>query len=188
MKKMTLQLLAATLVAIAISFSSCSKEGPVGPQGEQGAQGPQGAKGDKGDKGDAGTANVIYSAWTDTAKWLPDTVHNGSVVDTISFTAIIKAPQLSLDILNMGMVKVYADFNGDDTDPTVVALPYLGGSFYVDAIFYLNTIQLTSNIKFEGLPIRYVLVPGETAAGRKSSQVIDWNDYNAVKKYLNLKD
>ena len=181
MKRMMLQILATFLVAIAISFSSCSKEGPVGPQGEQGPQGAQGPQ------GNPGTANVIYSNWTDTTHWLPDTIHNGAEIDTVSYTAILSASKLDLTILNTGSVKVYADFNADATDPTVLALPYLSGSFYIDVLFYLNTIQLTSNVDFSGLPLRYILIPGGTAA-RKSGSPVDWNDYNAVKKYLNLKD
>ena len=184
MKRITLQIPATFLVAIAISFSSCSKEGPVGPQGEQG---PQGAQGAQGPQGNPGTANVIYSNWTDTTHWLPDTIHNGAEIDTVSYTAILSASKLDLTILNTGSVKVYADFNADATDPTVLALPYLSGSFYIDVLFYLNTIQLTSNVDFSGLPLRYILIPGGTAA-RKSGSPVDWNDYNAVKKYLNLKD
>lgn len=186
MKKLTMRVTAALLVSAVLVFSSCSKEGPAGATGPAGPAGPTGATGAQ---GEAGSANVIYSGWIDTTKWAADTIHNGAEIDTVSYTAIIAAPQLDLDILNTGVIKVYADFAADETDPTVLTLPYLGGSFYIDALFYLNTVQLTSNVDFEGLPIRYVLVPGGTAAGRKSAKgVIDWNNYSEVKKYLNLKD
>ena len=185
MKKLTMRAIAALLVSAVLAFSSCSKEGPAGATGPAGPAGPTGATGAQ---GATGTANVIYSEWIDTTTWHADTVHNGAQIDTVSYTALVSAPQLDLGILNTGVIKVYADFNLDATDPTVLALPYLGSSFYIDALFYLNTIQLSSNVDFTGLPVRYVLVPGGTAAGRKSAQAIDWNNYAEVKKYLNLKD
>jgi hypothetical protein len=186
MKKLTMRVTAALLVSAVLAFSSCSKEGPAGATGPAGPTGPTGATGAQ---GEAGAADVIYSEWTDTTTWQADTVHNGAEIDTVSYTALLSASQLDLNMLNTGIIKVYADFNLDATDPTVLALPYLGGSFYIDALFYLNTIQLTSNVDFTGLPVRYVLVPGGTAAGRKSAKgVIDWNNYSEVKKYLNLKD
>ena len=181
MKKSKL-LLPCLVCATMIIFVAC-KKGDVGPKGDTGATGATGAQGPA---GPAGAANVIYSDWTDTAQWLPDTVHNGATVDTVSYTTLLTAPKLDLTILNTGEVKVYGDFNLDPTDPTVLALPYLGGTFYVDVIFYLNTIQLTSNIDFTGLPLRYILIPGGTTA--RTYKSIDWKNYAEVKAYLGLKD
>ncbi len=196
MKKITLQLAAGCLLALAISFSSCSKEGPQGPQGEQGLQGAQGSAGVKGDKGEPGTANVIYSEWMDVA-FAADTVHDGAIIDTVGYYAIIEAPRLDLDILNNGAIKVY--FNtGTSADPFIYPLPYFSPyinltiepNYRIGKIDIYSNLDLTSGIDGNNNHLwqfRYVLIPGGVAA-RKAGPVVDWNNYNAVKKYLNLKD
>jgi len=195
MKKLTLQLTAIFFLAIAISFTSC-KKGDTGPAGETGAQG---AKGDKGDKGDAGSANVIYSDWMDvTFDPVKDTTNN--VVDTLAWLADIDAAQLDASILSTGEIKVYVNVGTAD-DPAVFPLPLfdyysLTGVFNINLYFRLNTISLYStedastftNNGDKLWQYRYVLIPGGTAAGRKSAQAVDWNNYEAVKKYLNLKN
>lgn len=188
MKRLTMQVSAA-LLAIAISFSSCSKEGPQGPQGEQGPQGAQGAQGAKGDKGEPGTANVIYSDWLDVSF-----DQNG--------IAIVPAPGLSNEILNSGAVKVYWNLN-NETDPFVVSLPCAvipsllfdaeetDPDIVINPYFSKDTIILTSNYNVssdQGISqFRYILIPGGTPAARKAAS-INWNIYNEVRKYLNLKD
>lgn len=180
MKKWTLQSLAA-LLAIAISFSSCSKEGPEGPQGEQGPQGAQGAQGAKGDKGEPGTANVIYSQWIDTLTYY---LTSETTTDTIFGT--LEVPALTADILNNGEIKVYANIG--TTETLVIPLPYsTGDGGFINVFFFTGGIEIVSNLNIDGLPIRYILIPGGTSA-RKAGPTVDWNDYNAVKKYLNLRD
>lgn len=181
MKKSKL-LLPCLVCATMMIFVAC-KKGDAGPTGPAGATGATGAQGPA---GPSGTANVIYSDWTDTATWIPDTVHNGATIDTVGYFTNITAAKLDLDMLNKGEIKVYGDFNVDPTDPTVLALPYLGGSFYVDVVFFLNTIQLYSNADLTGLPIRYILIPGGTTA--RTSKTIDWKNYKEVQAYLGLKD
>lgn len=180
MKKLTLQFFATILVAVIISFSSCSKEGPQGPQGATGAQG---AKGDKGDKGDPG-ANVVYSQWTDTVKYY---LTSATTTDTIF--GHLSAPDITADILNMGDIKVYVNFYSAD-DPLVTSLPYYtGDGGFIEAYFFTGGIEILSNLNIDGLPLRYIIIPGGVeASGRRANAIIDWNDYNAVKKYLNLKD
>lgn len=181
MKKWTLQALAALLV-IAISFSSCSKEGPQGLQGEQGPQGAQGTQGAKGDKGEPGTANVIYSQWIDTL-----TYYLTSETTTDTIFGSLEVPALTADIVNNGDMKVYINLYTAD-DPYVISLPYYTGTGgFIEAYFFIGGIEILSNLNIDGLPLRYVLIPGGTSA-RKAGPAVDWNDYNAVKKYLNLKD
>jgi hypothetical protein len=182
MKKSKFLLPCVVCVAAVLILVSC-KKGDTGPAGPAGPAGPTGAAGGQ---GPAGTANVIYSDWTDTATWVPDTVHNGATIDTVSYTAIITAPKLDLDMLNKGSIKVYIDASADPTDPTVLSLPYLGSTLYIDVLFYLNTIQMTSNGDLTNLPVRYILIPGGTTA--RTAKVIDWNNYAAVKAYLGLKN
>jgi len=183
MKKLNL-LLPGLLFAIALLFVHCSKDGDAGPQGPAGPAGPAGT-GIQGPKGDTGTANVIYSPWIDTTTWKPDTVMIGSViVDTLGYFANIKAPKLTNSILNTGEMKVYINI-GTAASPVVLPLPYTDGFLFVDPAFFLTTVQLYSNFKLTGLPVRYILIPG-SVPGRMAT--VDWNNYAEVKKYLGLKD
>lgn len=196
MKKWTLQSIAALLLAFVISFSSCSKEGPVGPEGPAG---PTGATGGTGAQGPAGTANVIYSDWEDVVfDPIKDTADNGTV-DTIAWVSEIPAPRLDETILSTGEIKVYVNVSTAD-DPVVYPLPLfdyyaLSGVFNINLYYYLNTISLystedASTFTYNGgtyFQFRYVLIPGGVSA-RKANASVNWNDYNAVKKYLNLKD
>lgn len=191
MKKLTFQIATIAFVAVSMLFTSCSKEGPEGPAGQTGAPGPTGAQGPagaKGDKGDAGTANVIYS------NWLNVTFENG--------LGQINASQLTAAILNSGEMKVYWNLGTAD-DPFVVQVPCVvplvlltddeedvdSPDIYIDPYFEIGTIHLASNYNIpNGVnQFRYILIPGGTSA-RKAGPAVDWNDYNAVKKYLNLKD
>lgn len=193
MKKLTLQSVVAILFITAIGFSSCSKEGPAGPAGATGAQGPTGATGAQ---GPVGTANVIYSEWLDVA-FDADTVHTGARIDTIGFYTVIDAPKLTTDILTTGEIKVYVNLDAAD-DPYIAPLPYFSiySSISIEPRFYAESIELYSNINVGTVQAqngkkyqqyRYILIPGGTSA-RKSAPDVDWNDYKAVKKYLNLKD
>jgi hypothetical protein len=181
MKKLTFQIAVIAFVAASISLASCSKEGPAGATGPAGPAGPGGAQGPKGDEG---TANVIYSQWTDTVTYYLTTA---TTTDTIFGN--LSVPDLTEDILNMGDMKVYVNFYTAD-DPYVVSLPYYtGNGGFIEAYFFIGGIEILSNLNIDGLPLRYVLIPGGSqASGRKSKPAVDWNDYNAVKKYLNLKD
>lgn len=183
MKKKNL-LLPCICIAAVFFFASCSKSGDDGPAGPAGPAGPVGPAGPAGPSGAAGTANVIYSAWI-TATFLPDTVHNGPDIDTLGYFAEIEAPKLDKEILDKGEIKVYVNA-GEASDPFVLPLPYNDGLIFIDAAFFLNTIQLYSNTNLTGFPFRYILIPGGTPA--RSANSIDWNNYKAVQQYLGLKD
>ncbi|MBN8790038.1 MAG: collagen-like protein [Terrimonas sp.] len=194
MKKLTLQSLAAVLLATTILFSSCAKEGPQGPQGETGAQG---AKGDKGDQGDP--ANVFYSDWKDVT-FDPETATTNGVLDTLAWSATLSAPLILEEVLTAGDIKVYLNA-GTAASPAVFALPItdlyaLTGVLNINLYYTVGEITFystedastfTNNNGDKAWQYRYIVIPGSTAVGRKASAV-DWNDYNAVKKYLNLKD
>lgn len=172
-------------------MAGCSKDGDAGPAGAAGPAGPAGpagAAGVPGTQGAPGTANVIYSAWIDTANFRPDTIMTGPVIDTVGFFANISAPKLDLDMLNKGEIKVYVNLGSDD-DPVVFPLPF-NGSVFMDPVFFLNGIQIYSNIDLTGLvPFRYVLIPGGTAArAAAGGKTVDWNNYKEVQQYLGLKD
>src|SRR6478735_7196962 len=168
----TLRLLSYILsVTLVIGIVSCSKDGPVGPAGATGPAGPQGASGPQGPAGQPGTANVIYSDWTDTLTYgllgAPDTI-----------AGALLAPQLTADILNNGEIKVYANLN-TPADPFVVPLPVYGGFFlgtggFIEVAFFTGEIDILSNRNIDGLPLRYILIPGGTHA---RNMKVDWNNY-----------
>ncbi|MDQ6845768.1 MAG: collagen-like protein, partial [Bacteroidota bacterium] len=112
------------LFLITIVFANCKKgdTGPAGPAGANGANGATGPTGPQGPKGDTGTANVIYSPWLDVA-FLADTVHNGTIIDTLGYYAHIAAAKLDTNILARGEMKVYLNL-GSAATPHVVPLPY----------------------------------------------------------------
>ena len=62
---------------------------------------------------------------------------------------------------------------------------FLGDGGFVDVVFCTGEIDIITNRNFDGLLLRYILIPGGTHARMAK---IDWNNYNEVKAYLGLKD
>jgi hypothetical protein len=196
MKKFNL-FCSSLLLAVILIFASCAKDGDTGPQGPAGPAGPAGPNGPTGPQGPAGAANVVYSNWLDVT-YQPDTIHNPDAsIDTLSWSATINAPKLVDSIVNRGTVKVYLNMNLLNSGTAFVTpLPLADISIFGLFITpYFSTQQITlisngdassftdSNVKY--LQYRYVIIPGNVP-GRMAT--IDWNNYDAVKKYLNLKD
>jgi hypothetical protein len=193
MKHCSLKHFAVFVLSIALLFTAC-KKGDAGPQGEEGPAGPAGSKGDKGDKGEAGSANVIYSGWLDVA-YTPAV--SSTTGDTLAWEAEIAAPKIDNAILTSGIIKVYVNA-GTPTQPAVFPLPVtdlfaLTGLLNLNLYFTAGKINLyatdnastytnTSGVK--QWQYRYVLAPGGAAA----RSAIDWNNYEQVKAYLELKD
>lgn len=181
------------VLGFALFVVSCQK-GDVGPAGPAGATGPTGGTGATGPKGDTGTANVIYSAWLD-VPFLADTMHSGTVIDTVTYHANITAAKLTNAILNNGEIKVYVNF-GTSATPDVVPLPIydifygytITVDFFLQRIFLLASDNLgtytNGGLKYR--QYRYILIPGSVPGF--AGQPVDWNDYNKVKAYLGLKD
>ena len=175
-------------MALTTMIFSCTKEGPAGPAGPAGPRGPQGlagAAGTQGPAGPAGTANVIYSNWTDTVTYF---LASATTTDTI--VGSLLAAKLTADIVNRGEIKVYANLN-TAADPVIVPLPLYGGYFlgpggFIDVVFSTGEITIISNRNIDGLPLRYILIPGGTTA--RLANTVNWNDYKAVQAYLGLKD
>lgn len=173
-------------VTVTVFLLSCSK-GEDGAQGPAGPAGAAGAAGTPGAAGPAGTANVIYSPWIDTLHFLPIKDTNGTIVDTIGYFADISAPKVDLPMLNQGDIKVYINL-GTASDPVVLPIPFNNGVVFIDALFFLGNIEISSNADLTPvqLPFRYILIPGGTPA--RSAKSIDWNNYKEVQQYLGLKD
>lgn len=184
-----------TGLLLALLFTNCKKgdTGPAGPAGPAGAAGATGAAGAQGPKGDTGTANVIYSAWLDVT-YAADTVHVGTLIDTVGFYANITAPKLSTAILSGGEMKVYLNL-GTTASPDVVPLPYfdvysgisITPEFLVQRIFLYSNANASTFTRngAKYLQCRYILIPG-SVTGRRAP--VDWSDYEKVKKALGITD
>jgi hypothetical protein len=181
-----------SVIVLALTFltvSSCEKEGPVGPAGPTGATGATGATGPAGPagaNGKPGSVNLIASSWLDLG-------FQKDAEDNVFFAGI-DVPEITAEILAKGDVRVFINLNTPD-DPTIVPLPYTGIGDTVKITFFAfpGGIEVDSNIdastgetkdKKKVLQYRYVIIPN-TVTARTS---VDWNNYEEVKEYLQLKD
>jgi hypothetical protein len=163
------------VVAASIFAVSCQKgdAGPAGPAGATGAAGPAGPT------GAAGTANVYYSKWlTLTAKKI-DSTQNTNGTWSYYYGASITEALITDDIVNKGMVKVYANV-GNTTTTVVQDAEILGFDVYV----LKGQIVLQAGGDFTGLPLRYVIIPGGTPA----SNSVDWKNYAKVQQFLGIQN
>lgn len=186
------------ILAIAITFASCSKgdPGPIGPTGAVGATGAAGANGTNGSngatgavgpKGATGSANVIYSAW-----FTPLTYTKDTVFGTYGFYYNKPATAITQPVLDSGTVLVYGKLDGYVTSiwPTtqVALLPIVitymdGATANIDTWSALITlgnvkIQLQSSLNAYGSistahKFRYIVIPGGVAATWAKSQLLN---------------
>jgi len=189
MKKISFSV-ACCMLVVTVLFNSCAKTGPAGSTGATGATGAAGSAGPAGVPGAPGTANVIYSEWLD-VKYVYDTVHTGTKIDTVGTHADIPAAKMTLDILTKGEIKVYWN-RGTVAAPAVFPLPYFDGGDILNPYFTLQRIRILATDDFgtftstsgKTFQYRYILIPG-AVTGRS---IVNWNNYVDVKKYLNLQD
>jgi len=188
MQNKLLKMTAVLFVVVSFFMASCSKEGPTGPAGATGPAGPAGPI------GPTGVANVKYSNWI-------NVTFDPLDADSTVWGAEISAPLLVDSILDKGEIKVYWNLGSDSThDQFVVDLPVFDVLLFnvnvtVNPYFSYQSIQLLSNFDVSSFALRghnnfqyrYVIIPGGVSTGGRYA-TIDWKDYNAVKKYLGLKD
>lgn len=192
MKQLNATITLCFVLIFVLLIASCSKTGPAGPAGATGATGATGSTGAAGPKGDTGVANVIYSAWLD-AVYTADTVHNGTVIDTVGYYFDGSVPKLTTAMLTTGEIKVYINLN-NATTPQIIPVPYFDPytGISINPTYSAGIIDLYSNynvstytsssVKYQQW--RYILIPG----GKPARYAVDWNNYAEVKKFLNLKD
>ncbi len=174
------------LVSVMLGLGAC--EGPAGPAGEDGI-GAQGPKGDKGDKGDAGTANVIYSDWKNASgNWVVTEIDG---IKKHSFT--ISAPGLTTEIIEKGVVLVYARLSGDNNQVRQLPYHYVGGT---QVIYDLSLLSGSVKVWYTSIEpkgvltptagqFRYVLIPGGQAAARTTYASLT---YDEAKSIFNIPD
>ncbi|MGX5817706.1 hypothetical protein ACWKWU_05895 [Chitinophaga lutea] len=193
MKRTMPRVLYVSLLAVAMLFAGCSKDGSEGPAGPAGPQGPQGPGGPAGPAGPPGTANVIYSAWFD-VKYAPMKTQAG---DTVAFSVEVPIPKLTKEILNTGEAKIYINWGNSgalEIDPLPMLDPVF--SISITTTFSEGKVLLIGNDDYstripqgetlKRMQYRYILIPGGTAA--RQAGAVNWNDYKSVQQYLGLKD
>jgi hypothetical protein len=207
-----LKILTAGLLISQILLNSCKgpagDPGPAGKDGNPGTDGKAGAAGGQGVAGAAGatgTANVIYGNWVNqnnTEYWyklsgsLPKSNFAYSSNENYGWGSNFAAP-ITQDILDKGLIYVYAKYEKMYEDKKVYLLPttiltlnrmeaYTGlNRIYLANIFPTSNVGSVYQPAFYPSQFRYVIIPG-SINGRKPA--IDFSDYNAVKAYYNLKD
>lgn len=174
------------ILLMIITLAACSKEGDPGPKGDAG---PAGVPGPQGGKGDPGTANVIYSAWMP-IDW------NGFNESNYK-TMKIEEPMITSEFIENGGVAMFFLRATSDDVTLVVSTPYQAGEVLVFGATQIQSGEGTlglvastadgssfSEEMFEGLEVRYILIPGGTLtpAGKVSY------DYESLKKTYQIQD
>lgn len=184
MKRILLGALSLVLVAGLMTTTSCKK-------------------GDQGPKGDSAMANVYYSPWKDVGYSIDQIITYTNGTKDTTYIAEMEAPEITKDILDKGVVKVFLNQGADPVNqPYVTPLPYFDllnvisinadyflGKIYLSANVNASTrVRSTDNVHFN--QYRYVVIPGGVKVGARTANgpAVDWNDYNSVKAYLNIKD
>jgi hypothetical protein len=201
--KTTMKFLGMGLALIALTLTSCSKDGEtgsIGPAGKDGINGTNGSDGANGQDGEDGNANVIASDWA-TADF-----GSYSALGVASFT--INDSRITSDVLNsyglIGFMSFGTDPNGD-----VYAIPFtedflrtfsaqhrLGlGKYTVSLLRSTNAPAGTTPVS--GTLVRFVLVAPSSVAGKGNAtgkdgiaqmmaNGVDTNNYMEVIDYLGL--
>ena len=174
------------ILFIGLVFTQACKgpEGPAGPAGKDGTIGKDGATGPT---GPAGTANVFYSSWSPAGTW-GKTTYNSLVRSYIDVTA----PRITQDVLDKGVVLVYAKVN--TSDGYVRQLPVsLKSQFteeYIDYTLQVNTLRIWSTPivatvdPSSAYQFRYVVVPGGQAIRMNYEKLT----YEEAQVLFNIKD
>lgn len=196
------------LLILSLYIISCDgsdgEPGPTGPQGPPGVAGTQGPQGDTGPQGDAGpqgetgSANVIFSEWFTPNAWATRNSFNN--LRQLYYDQ--DAPQINEEILNEGVIQVYAKLNGYvgslDLFDKVVQLPFYiiysptteeaDQWSYRATVGNLRIIFENNKNSYTSIAVthqfRYVIIPGAVNA-RLS---LDFSDYEAVKQAYKIPD
>ncbi|MCK0136572.1 collagen-like protein [Arenibacter sp. S6351L] len=205
--KTSKKFLGLVIAVMALTFTSCSKDGeigpigPTGPRGEQGIQGATGANGEVGEDGEDGqdgidgvdgqdgNANIIASEWI-----------SSQFPEGTAFTYfLVDDDRITNELVAEAAILAY----GLDTTGAVAPLPVSSNNESYSYVLYPQFLQIGffaksvdgTNETFDILSaFRYVIIPttmtGKTSGTNIHSILknagIDINDYYAVMDYLGL--
>lgn len=169
-----------------------SCKAPVGDIGPQGAAGAAGTKGDKGETGQKGTFSAIVSPWVTTDKWTVFTTN-------ISYLSQFSEPKLTQQILDKGLLLGFYRPAGEDESGVVLPIPDETANYSLGMSGFMNKTEGNISIKLAfrsaavrnpnledwNVKVRWIIVPPSSTGRLKN---VDWENYNEVKKALNIQD
>ncbi|GAB4026163.1 hypothetical protein [Spirosoma gilvum] len=175
------------LFGILICFITC--KGPQGDVGPQGVAGPTGQTGLQGPQGPQGVANLITSAWTmvKATDWKSDN-------DPQYFYIKLEDKNITQAVVDKGVVMAY--YRNPAHPAVVLSMPSVTDKLSVGYFFLVDQGKGYMNFDLSffiprKVPIdfdtefRWVIIP-PNPGGRLAA--VDWQDYEAVKRALNLID
>jgi hypothetical protein len=195
--KTAIKSLSLVIVLVALTFTSCTKEGETGPMGPAGINGTDGTDGEDGNDGNA---NVMASDWLEPTE-------SSYSVNNPRYKALPLATNLSSSLLEDGVILVYYD---NDTD--VYLLPnhiFAPDGTILKSIdskinrasrnIYVNIQRSDSDLTpgeylwdpsgppyGKGVRFRYVIVPSNAASGKKAAIDYKKMSYEDVMDHFGL--
>tara|TARA_R100000935_G_C2841199_1_gene171140 strand:- start:11370 stop:11966 length:597 start_codon:yes stop_codon:yes gene_type:complete len=195
--KTAIKSLSLVIVLVALTFTSCTKEGETGPMGPAGINGTDGTDGKDGNDGNA---NVMASDWLEPTE-------SSFSVNNPRYKALPLATNLSSSLLEDGVILVYYD-----NDVDIYLLPNhvfaLDGTILksIDSKInrasrniYVNIQRSDSDLTpgeylwdpsgppyGKGVRFRYVIVPSNAASGKKAAIDYKKMSYEEVMDHFGL--
>lgn len=181
--------------------TACVKEGPVGPAGAAGvgttgAQGTQGTQGVTGAAGKDGNANVKGQLFlVNASDWIK--TFYGTSTTEYYYRATLPVPAITKDVLDKGLVVTFRS-NSSTNANSFISLPYssafaFGSTTYITnwtPVHYEGGVtvwkedsDLLTLAPTGGYTFKVVVV---TPFGLASNPNVDWKNYAAVAKALDL--
>tara|TARA_R110001606_G_scaffold92072_2_gene205003 strand:+ start:2784 stop:3380 length:597 start_codon:yes stop_codon:yes gene_type:complete len=195
--KTAIKSLSLVIVLVALTFTSCTKEGETGPMGPAGINGTDGTDGKDGNDGNA---NVMASDWLEPTE-------SSFSVNNPRYKALPLATNLSSSLLEDGVILVYYD-----NDVDIYLLPnhiFAPDGTILKSIdskinrasrnIYVNIQRSDSDLTpgeylwdpsgppyGKGVRFRYVIVPSNAASGKKAAIDYKKMSYEEVMDHFGL--
>lgn len=195
--KTAIKSLSLVIVLVALTFTSCTKEGETGPMGPAGLNGTDGTDGEDGNDGNA---NVMASDWLEPTE-------SSYSVNNPRYKALPLATNLNSSLLEDGVILVYYD-----NDVDIYLLPnhiFAPDGTILKSIdskinrasrnIYVNIQRSDSDLTpgeylwepsgppyGKGVRFRYVIVPSNAASGKKAAIDYKKMSYEDVMDHFGL--
>lgn len=195
--KTAIKSLSLVIVLVALTFTSCTKEGETGPMGPAGTNGTDGTDGEDGNDGNA---NVMASDWLEPTE-------SSYSVNNPRYKALPLATNLNSSLSEDGVILVYYD---NDTD--VYLLPnhiFAPDGTILKSIdskinrasrnIYVNIQRSDSDLTpgeylwdpsgppyGKGVRFRYVIIPSNATSGKKAAIDYKKMSYEDVMDHFGL--
>lgn len=174
------------MLAISFSFMNCTKEG------EKGEPGPQGKEGIDGQDGEDGNANVVSQTFNVSSSDWEESGTPGD--DMYGYEVTLNVPSITDDIVNNGMVYVYAVIQNNGSNVNF-QLPFIytynGWTSFFEFAYEKSSVGIMAldddlyTSQPSDMVFRVVVVEGN-AYQSSISDGVDFENYKEVKKYFSL--